>query len=93
MTTLFWTSAMLACLALPENGDALELEPPLDPIAGTFAAVAYWRTEPAPETATFRLQDASGTCAQGAADRAVVLIPYRYTPVLGQGGVIPCLWW
>jgi len=53
--------ALAAALATPPaHAQDLDIEPPLDPLAGIFAAVAYWRGEPAPDDLAFRLVDGDG---------------------------------
>jgi hypothetical protein len=54
--SLVWACALIGALAAPD----LSLEPPLGPIAGTFVAVAHWRSEPPPASVAFQLADAAG---------------------------------
>ncbi len=55
--------SFLITLCCAATGHNLALSPPLDPIAGTFAAVAYWRDATPPETVTFTLITPDGKTA------------------------------
>ncbi|MBI5091020.1 MAG: hypothetical protein HZB26_01085 [Candidatus Hydrogenedentes bacterium] len=53
--SLVWACALFSLVTAPD----LSIEPPLDPISGTFTTVAYWRGATPPASVAFQLANAT----------------------------------